>query len=112
MRISLGKILAEAVTNIAAFKHGKINKDDYIKWLDSYQAQIIVLAFQISWSESIETALNQMQSKQDNSMQPLVEVLQSVESTLNILADSVLEEQPPLRRKKIRIFNHRIRTQT
>ena len=102
MRISLGKILSEAVAGIAAFKHGtKINKQDYMHWLDLYQAQIIILAFQISWSESIETALNQIQTKQDNNMQPLNEVLQNVASTLNILADSVLEEQPALRRKKL-----------
>lgn len=101
MRISLGKILSEAVAGITSFKQGKINKQDYMNWLDLYQAQIIILAFQISWSESIETALNQIQTKQDNNMQPLNEVLQNVESTLNVLADSVLEEQPPLRRKKL-----------
>lgn len=32
---------------------------------------------------------------------PLTTVLRSVESTLQILADSVLQEQPPLRRKKL-----------
>lgn len=101
MRISLGKILSEAVAGITSFKQGKINKQDYMNWLDLYQAQIIILAFQISWSESIETALNQIQTKADNNMQPLNEVLQNVESTLNVLADSVLEEQPPLRRKKL-----------
>ena len=101
MRISLGKILSEAVAGITSFKQGKINKADYMNWLDQYQAQIIILAFQISWSESIETALNQIQAKPSVQMQPLNEVLQNVESTLNVLADSVLEEQPPLRRKKL-----------
>lgn len=101
MRTSLGKILSEAVAGIASFKHGKINKQEYMKWLDLYQAQIIILAFQISWSEQIEMALNQIQTKQDNNMKPLNEVLQNVESTLEVLADSVLEEQPPLRRKKL-----------
>lgn len=101
MRISLGKILSEAVVDIAAFKDGKINKENYMKWLDSYQAQIITLAFQISWTEQIELAFNQIQAKQDKHLQALNDVLKSVESTLQVLADSVLEEQPPLRRKKL-----------
>lgn len=101
MRLSLAQILSKAVASIAAFKSGKIDKEEYIKWLDSYQAQIVVLAFQISWSESVEQALNQMQTKQDDDMKLLNEILQNVESTLEILADSVLEDQPFLRRKKL-----------
>lgn len=34
-------------------------------------------------------------------MSPLRQVLVQVETTLTVLADSVLQEQPPLRRKKL-----------
>ena len=34
-------------------------------------------------------------------MTPVQDVLSIVEATLNVLADSVLQEQPPIRRKKL-----------
>lgn len=37
----------------------------------------------------------------ENKLAPLEKVLAQVENTLNVLADSVLQEQPPLRRKKL-----------
>ena len=66
------------------------------------QAQLVVLASQISWSESVDAALQAI-STQSNTQDlgPLTAVLQSVESTLNVLADSVLLDQPPVRRKKL-----------
>ena len=61
----------------------------------------MVLASQISWSESVDNALQAISSKDPNNLAPMEGVLQAVESTLNILADSVLHEQPPVRRKKL-----------
>lgn len=71
--------------------------------LSLFQAQIVVLAAQILWSEDVEAALHQIGSNGSggNKMAPLERVLTQVESTLNVLADSVLQEQPPLRRKKL-----------
>lgn len=66
-----------------------------------FQSQIVVLAAQISWSEDVESALHSIANVGDNNLKPLEEVLTAVESTLNVLADSVLQEQPPLRRKKL-----------
>lgn len=60
----------------------------------------MVLAAQISWSESVEQALQTAASK-GGDIAAVVEVLGTVESTLNVLADSVLYEQPPVRRKKL-----------
>ena len=65
------------------------------------QAQLVVLASQISWSESVDAALQTISTKDPNDLGPMNDVLQSVESTLNILADSVLHEQPPVRRRKL-----------
>ena len=59
----------------------------------------MVLAAQISWSESMEQALQAMSTGGDkNSVE---NVLKLVQNTLNVLADSVLHEQPPVRRKKL-----------
>lgn len=60
-----------------------------------FQAQIVVLAVQILWSEDVEAALV------GGGGDALARVLQHVENVLNILADSVLQEQPPLRRRKL-----------
>lgn len=64
------------------------------------KAQLVVLAAQISWSESMDQAL-QTSANKGGDMAAIVEVLGTVESTLNVLADSVLYEQPPVRRKKL-----------
>lgn len=69
-----------------------------------FQAQIVVLAAQILWSEDVEAALHTISNSTASGqakMQPLELVLSQVESTLTILADSVLQEQPPLRRRKL-----------
>jgi dynein heavy chain 1 len=60
----------------------------------------VVLAAQISWSESCESALQTIASKPSD-LGPLEKVLKVVEATLNVLADSVLQEQPPVRRRKL-----------
>lgn len=67
----------------------------------------MVLAAQILWSEDVEAALHQISAAGDQKMTPLERVLSQVETTLNVLADSVLQEQPPLRRKKL---EHLVRT--
>lgn len=62
------------------------------------------MAAQILWSEDVESALHQISNSNGstpNKMAPLERVLTQVENTLNVLADSVLQEQPPLRRKKL-----------
>jgi dynein heavy chain 1 len=101
MRITLGKLLASAVADIAPFKSGNIDIQQFVEWLDKYQAQIIILAAQISWSEYVDNTLLQISNQNLKNAQLLENVLQSVELTLNVLADSVLQEQPPLRRRKL-----------
>ena len=96
MRMTLAQNLAQAVHDIRQFKHGAIDTPQYLAWCDKYQAQLVVLAAQISWSEDLEAALTS-----GNAANPLAPVLAQVEATLTVLADSVLQEQPPLRRKKL-----------
>lgn len=64
-----------------------------------FQAQLVVLSAQIAWSENVETALSSTGGNGDAAT--LQSVLSNVEVTLNVLADSVLMEQPPLRRRKL-----------
>lgn len=59
----------------------------------------MVLSAQIAWSENVEAALSSIGGSGDSA--PLQSVLSNVEVTLNVLADSVLMEQPPLRRRKL-----------
>lgn len=98
MRVTLASKLANAVQEIKGFKDN-IDPKLYMEWVDKYQAQIVVLAAQIIWSEDVEAALLKMNSEPQRG--PLEKVLQQVEQTLNVLADSVLQEQPQLRRKKL-----------
>lgn len=67
----------------------------------------MVLSAQIDWSENVESALNTINGGVD--MGPLQAVLTNVEATLNLLADTVLMEQPPLRRRKL---EHLVSTNT
>ena len=60
-----------------------------------------MLAAQISWSEDTEKALQTIEGSGKSDTGPVQKVLQVVESTLNVLADSVLKEQPPVRRRKL-----------
>ena len=92
MRLTLATLLAKAVEDISEFSSGKINVARYLEWVDRYQSQLVVLAAQIIWSSSVEEGLN---------TNTLEDVLKVVEGTLNVLADSVLQEQPPVRRKKL-----------
>lgn len=98
MRMTLASQLAGAVQDIKGFKDN-INSKVYMEWVDKYQAQIVVLAAQIIWSEEVEAALLKMNGELQKG--PLEKVLHQVEQTLNVLADSVLQEQPQLRRKKL-----------
>ena len=61
----------------------------------------MILAAQISWSESMDAALQACVSGKSGDMSSINTVLGTVESTLSVLADSVLLEQPPVRRKKL-----------
>ncbi|CAF4579285.1 unnamed protein product, partial [Rotaria magnacalcarata] len=57
--------------------------------------QLVVLAFQVSWSENIQDLLSR---KSNIDLQP---ALNQIESTLGMLADLVLADQPIVRRRKL-----------
>lgn len=70
-----------------------VSPEQYMTWLDAYPAQIIALTAEIWWSNKMESTLADGKSVED--------VEKAVSSTLALLADSVLKDQPPIRRKKI-----------
>ena len=47
MRITLAKLLAQAVKDISEFRSGSIDQQNFMGWVDKYQAQLVVLASQI-----------------------------------------------------------------
>lgn len=98
MRLTLATFLAQSAKDIKSFSGTSIDPVAYISWVDKYQAQLIVLSSQIVWSENCEVAL---QSCDNGNMNPLQAILEIVEATLTVLADSVLQEQPPVRRIKL-----------
>ena len=104
MRVSLARLLAMSVQEAAEFRMSNIDQKRYLEWVDKYQAQLVVLAAQIIWSESMDKALldtEQGKGKAPDGTTPVQQVMQVVEATLNVLADSVLHEQPPVRRRKL-----------
>jgi dynein heavy chain 1 len=64
-----------------------------------------VLSAQISWSESVEAGLKQLEATpalaDSADTHPLQLLLRSVEQTLKLLADSVLHDQAAIRRRKL-----------
>jgi hypothetical protein len=60
---------------------------------------LVVLAFQVSWSENIERTLEQKSKTNNKDLLP--NALQRIESTLGILANMVLGDQPTVRRRKL-----------
>ncbi|XP_063712959.1 cytoplasmic dynein 1 heavy chain 1-like isoform X4 [Symsagittifera roscoffensis] len=100
MKISLAKFLADGVAGIQQFSTAEvIDQQKYMEWLDNYQTQLVVIAAQIAWTQNAEVALGKINGGTD--LSPLEQVSGNVEKVLNVLADSVLLEQPQLRRKKL-----------
>ena len=98
MRLTLATLLAKSVKEIQAFSGDNIDPKVYVKWVDRYQAQLVVLSTQIVWSEMLENSLTAFANGKKDAVK---ESLKIIEATLNVLADSVLQEQPPVRRKKL-----------
>ena len=98
MRVSLATAVAKAVeTGRSMIDAGDIEPSKLMSWLDLFPTQIAVLSAQVLWSEQVEDVL----SKGGDTKAGLKGVLDNIEAMLGILANCVLQEQPPLRRKKI-----------
>ncbi len=106
IRLTLAALLSQSMAESSKFRAatGQLASADYLAWTEKYQAQLIVLSAQITWSESVETALKQLETEMpgDSSKpNPLNDVLSNVEKTLAVLADAVLCDQAAIRRRKL-----------
>lgn len=98
MRFSLATAMAKAVESIRKMTDGgELEMNPFMEWLDQYPTQIVVLAAQVLWSEQVEDVL----SRGDKVQEGLNHALTMIENMVATLANSVLQEQPSLRRKKI-----------
>jgi len=88
MRNTLARLLAQSVQDCAMFLQDK--------------TQLIVLSLQILWSEKCDASLSKVAaSPAAADFSPLQSLLDSVQNMLSVLAESVLHEQPPVRRMKL-----------
>eukprot|EP00049_Salpingoeca_infusionum_P026814 m.28080 g.28080 ORF g.28080 m.28080 type:complete len:4577 (+) comp9012_c0_seq1:144-13874(+) len=92
MKVSLASLLNRSTRKVKDLA-GNFDLQEYLAWLDMFQAQLVVLSAQVSWSETAHAAL-----ESNGNLKPLSE---SVVTTLTALADTVLQHQPPIRRKKL-----------
>ncbi|CAB3408082.1 unnamed protein product [Caenorhabditis bovis] len=93
MKHSLARQLASSLAHFSKMDVETITPDSYIEWLDKYPTQVITLTAEIWWCDEMEKTLADGKGAEN--------VEKSVSKTLELLADSVLREQPPIRRKKM-----------
>ena len=93
MRLSLASLLSQAVPELRNFfTLGKeVSYDALLSWIDRYPDQLVVLAVQIAWTDLVESAL---------AGRGMPEVLVLVSKTLDLLADTVLQDIAVLQRRK------------
>ncbi|VDN24437.1 unnamed protein product [Gongylonema pulchrum] len=93
MQSTLAHLLNQSLSAFAKFDMNSVEPQEYMAWLDRYPAQVIELTANIWWCSKIEKYFAEGKTVE--------EVETVVDKTLTLLADSVLDEQPPIRRKKI-----------
>uniref|UniRef100_A0A1I7Y6V7 Dynein heavy chain, cytoplasmic n=1 Tax=Steinernema glaseri TaxID=37863 RepID=A0A1I7Y6V7_9BILA len=96
MQNTLAKLLGRAVADFSKFQMDTLSAADYMVWLDTYPAQIVGMCAEIWYSNMAENCLVQGKTIDD--------VLEAVNKSLALLADSVLGDQPQIRRKKIEML--------
>ncbi|KAJ3019014.1 UNVERIFIED_CONTAM: hypothetical protein HDU68_010891 [Siphonaria sp. JEL0065] len=93
MKTSLAVWLNEAVGALNGFYYQtELSSDAFMAWLEKYPAQLIVLSAQIVWTASVEESITDGGD--------LERALSLVDRSLSILADMVLSDLPPIRRRK------------
>lgn len=93
MRVSLAYLLSQAIAELNGFfkVDSSLSLDDLLAWTDSYPAQLVVLAVQIAWTDLVESSIVTA---------GLTSVLALVSQTLDLLADTVLQDIAVLQRRK------------
>ena len=101
MRLTLANLLEKAVNEISNMDY--INKvNDFIKWIEDYPAQIVVLSSQILWSASVESALVKKQLLPTLPVNfNLLDEENVINNQLGALSDQVLKDITVDMRKKL-----------
>jgi len=84
IRITLANLLAQSVAESHQFRSGQLDPFMYLNWAGSYQAQIVVLSAQISWSECVDAALKICETRPDLASNSETHPLQAVLSNLKM----------------------------
>ncbi|KAJ3265095.1 hypothetical protein HDU77_006529 [Chytriomyces hyalinus] len=93
VKVSLSLWLTEAVAALNGFYYEtELSSESFMAWLEKYPAQLIVLSAQVIWTSSVEESLWDSGN--------LETALSLVDRGLSILADLVLTDLPPIRRRK------------
>jgi dynein heavy chain 1 len=94
MRLSLARLLSDAVAELETFytSSGGLDPERFLAWVDKYPAQLVVLAIQCVWTSLVDSTL-----AQGTSLEPALDI---VRRGLDLLADTVLTELPPIQRRK------------
>ncbi|KAG1254207.1 hypothetical protein G6F68_010962 [Rhizopus microsporus] len=71
-----------------------------MEWIDRYPAQLVVLAAQIIWTQSVDKALTTIDEAGDQDQAPMQHAVGLIERNLNILADAVLLDLKVIKRRK------------
>ncbi|KNC98573.1 uncharacterized protein SPPG_06258 [Spizellomyces punctatus DAOM BR117] len=101
MRMSLAMWLSDAVIDMASFHvASKLDAAKFLSWMDKYPDQLVVLSMQILWTDSVEKSLETAKEGKSKGTHPLNDALSLVENGLNVLADLVLTDLAPIRRRK------------
>ncbi|SAL98745.1 hypothetical protein [Absidia glauca] len=102
MRVSLALLLSDSVGELdTIYNAPEMESDAFMDWVDRYPAQLVVLAAQIIWTQSVDKALVALDESADKTDQSTLKgSLGLVERNLNILADAVLLDLSPIKRRK------------
>ncbi|KAI9204677.1 dynein heavy chain [Polychytrium aggregatum] len=99
MRESLALWTSDALQAMNQFYYSEnLDGSELLSWMDTHPAQLVVLTMQIVWTQSVEKALAAASETRDTT--GLQTSLKLTERSLNVLADLVLTDLHPLRRKK------------
>ncbi|WAQ93314.1 hypothetical protein PtA15_18A374 [Puccinia triticina] len=99
MQFSLAELLCKAVDELVTFytQGESLDKAKFLAWIKSYPAQLVVLAIQIMWTQTINNAL-----RNDTALSA---PLQTVLRTLDLLAFVLGELDPVMRQKCEHLIN-------
>ena len=96
MKQSLAILTAEAVQEFSLLFKVAFDRTQFVSFLDRYPAQVVLLATQVVWTQSVEECL----SPKDRPSQLLQGVQDQLQHVLGSLAETVLLDLEVIQRKK------------